>query len=174
MSAEWKDLGLGPSLFCLIAAHRYASMCQQRSSICIDVPATVIDLHRCAGYGNQFISMCRQWLSIYIDVPATAIDLHRCAGYRNRFAFSFFSKKKENRRSHQFLNWWQQVSTGHLHLNGFDSVSLTHKKRETLLRVSLFLVPATGIEPVRILLRGILSPLCLPIPPCRHRFVIVA
>ena len=31
-----------------------------------------------------------------------------------------------------------------------------------------FLVPATGIEPVRILLRGILSPLCLPIPPCRR------
>ena len=30
------------------------------------------------------------------------------------------------------------------------------------------LVPATGIEPVRILLRGILSPLCLPIPPCRQ------
>ena len=32
------------------------------------------------------------------------------------------------------------------------------------------LVPATGIEPVRILLRGILSPLCLPIPPCRRMF----
>ena len=30
------------------------------------------------------------------------------------------------------------------------------------------MVPATGIEPVRILLRGILSPLCLPIPPCRR------
>ena len=36
------------------------------------------------------------------------------------------------------------------------------------------LVPATGIEPVRFLRRGILSPLCLPIPPCRHCFVIVA
>ncbi len=30
------------------------------------------------------------------------------------------------------------------------------------------LVPLTGIEPVRILLRGILSPLCLPIPPQRR------
>ena len=30
-----------------------------------------------------------------------------------------------------------------------------------------FLVPLTGIEPVRILLRGILSPLCLPVPPQR-------
>ena len=30
------------------------------------------------------------------------------------------------------------------------------------------LVPLTGLEPVRILLRGILSPLCLPIPPQRH------
>ena len=141
-------------------------------------------MHQCAGNGYRFTSMCQQRSSICIDAPATAIDLHRCSdnghrftsilGNRNRFAFSFFLKKKENRRSHQFLNWWQQVSTGHLHLNRFDSVSLTHKKRETLLRVSLFLVPATGIEPVRILLRGILSPLCLPIPPCRHRFVIVA
>ena len=31
-----------------------------------------------------------------------------------------------------------------------------------------FLVPLTGLEPVRILLRGILSPLCLPIPPQRR------
>ena len=30
------------------------------------------------------------------------------------------------------------------------------------------MVPLTGVEPVRILLRGILSPLCLPIPPQRQ------
>ena len=37
----------------------------------------------------------------------------------------------------------------------------------------LSLVPLTGLEPVRILLRGILSPLCLPIPPQRHaRYII--
>ena len=30
------------------------------------------------------------------------------------------------------------------------------------------LVPATGLEPVRGLFRGILSPLCLPIPPRRQ------
>ena len=30
------------------------------------------------------------------------------------------------------------------------------------------LVPVTGLEPVRMLLRGILSPLCLPIPPHRQ------
>ena len=42
------------------------------------------------------------------------------------------------------------------------------------------LVPLTGIEPVRFLGRGILSPLCLPVPPQRrlndiiaHYFVIV-
>ena len=46
-------------------------------------------------------------------------------------------------------------------------------KRSRPIRVGIFLVPATGIEPVRFLRRGILSPLCLPIPPCRHRFVIV-
>ena len=27
----------------------------------------------------------------------------------------------ENQRNHQFLNWWQQMSTGHLHLDGFES-----------------------------------------------------
>mgnify|MGYP000199396001 CR=1 FL=1 len=30
------------------------------------------------------------------------------------------------------------------------------------------MVPLTGVEPVRFLGRGILSPLCLPIPPQRH------
>ena len=34
--------------------------------------------------------------------------------------------------------------------------------------IGAFVVPVTGIEPVRILLRGILSPLCLPIPPQRR------
>ena len=32
----------------------------------------------------------------------------------------------------------------------------------------LLLVPKTGLEPVRMLLRGILSPLRLPIPPLRR------
>ena len=31
------------------------------------------------------------------------------------------------------------------------------------------LVPLTGLEPVRYCYRGILSPLCLPIPPQRHK-----
>ena len=38
------------------------------------------------------------------------------------------------------------------------------------------MVPLIGLEPIRILLRGILSPLCLPIPPqrrflCGGRFI---
>ena len=44
------------------------------------------------------------------------------------------------------------------------------KKRGMHIHTSLFLVPLTGLEPVRILLRGILSPLCLPIPPQRRCF----
>ena len=35
-----------------------------------------------------------------------------------------------------------------------------------------WVVPLTGIEPVRILLRGILSPLCLPVPPQRHGVIL--
>ena len=34
------------------------------------------------------------------------------------------------------------------------------------------LVPLTGLEPVRYRYRGILSPLCLPIPPQRHNTII--
>ena len=36
-------------------------------------------------------------------------------------------------------------------------------------RVSHILVPLTGLEPVRVLPQGILSPWCLPIPPQRHK-----
>ena len=31
--------------------------------------------------------------------------------------------------SHQFLNWWQQLSPGQLHLDGFESQSKANKKR---------------------------------------------
>ena len=31
--------------------------------------------------------------------------------------------------SHQFLNWWQQLSPGQLHLDGFESQSMANKKR---------------------------------------------
>ena len=41
------------------------------------------------------------------------------------------------------------------------------KTKETVRKLSL-MVPVTGLEPVRMLLRGILSPLCLPIPPHRR------
>ena len=40
--------------------------------------------------------------------------------------------------------------------------------------VAGFMVPVTGLEPVRILLRGILSPLCLPISPYRHSVPMVS
>ena len=46
----------------------------------------------------------------------------------------------------------------------FSQIQAKKKSSEKL----LFLVPATGLEPVRGLFRGILSPLCLPIPPRRH------
>ena len=34
------------------------------------------------------------------------------------FIFSY----RENKGSHQFLNWWQRHATGMPHLNGFESV----------------------------------------------------
>ena len=45
-----------------------------------------------------------------------------------------------------------------------DRVDLAEKARRSV----LFLVPVTGLEPVRVLPQGILSPWCLPIPPQRH------
>ena len=52
----------------------------------------------------------------------------------------------------------------------FRFLNFLWKKEKRDAYTSLFLVPLTGLEPVRILLRGILSPLCLPIPPQRRCF----
>ena len=43
--------------------------------------------------------------------------------------------------------------------------SKRHKNMGYPVRVSHILVPLTGLEPVRVLPQGILSPWCLPIPP---------
>ena len=78
-------------------------------------PATGIAFRRI----RQRSSICR--------FPATGIDLH-----------FLFLLEKENNCSHQFLNWWQQVSTGHLHLDGFDSLVAGDKKRERQKPLSFF------------------------------------
>ena len=44
---------------------------------------------------------------------------------------------------------------------------INNKTNPTPCGVGFVLVPVTGLEPVRFLRRGILSPLCLPIPPYR-------
>ena len=46
-------------------------------------------------------------------------------------------------------------------------------KKDTPGGVSHVLVPVTGLEPVRVLPQGILSPWCLPIPPHRQVRIIV-
>ena len=43
-------------------------------------------------------------------VPVAGLDLR------------FYPGMGENRGSHQGLHWWQQVSAGHLHLDGFEPV----------------------------------------------------
>ncbi len=44
----------------------------------------------------------------------------------------FSGYAKENKCSHQFLNWWQQLSTGQLHVDGFESHHPnTHTKTKT-------------------------------------------
>ena len=54
----------------------------------------------------------------------------RVGGWWIRFAFILPSAGRMNIGSHQFLNWWQQVSTGHLHLEGFESHH-PHSKTKT-------------------------------------------
>ena len=66
----------------------------------------------------------------------------------------------ENRCSHQFLNWWRQHATGMLHLD-YSSPGGTKISRYPD-GVSAYLVPLTGLEPVRSCDQGILSPWCLP------------
>ena len=51
-------------------------------------------------------------------------------GWWIRFAFLIPSAGMRNICSHQCLHWWQQVSTGHLHLDGFESHH-PHSKTKT-------------------------------------------
>lgn len=52
---------------------------------------------------------------------------------------------------------------------GFEQKNKSRNNAGTSFRDDI-LVPLTGLEPVRMLLRGILSPLCLPISPQRRIF----
>ena len=61
--------------------------------------------------------------SIFPKDLCSAFSASQKTGNRTRFAFFFPSAGKKNYCSNQFLNWLQQVSTGHLHLDGFESVA---------------------------------------------------
>ena len=75
-------------------------------------------------------------VKVHIKIPTLADTFvsnkgrYYGAGDRTRFAFLPLRGTGKNYCSHQFLNWWQQVSTGHLHLDGFESRS-RRKKADT-------------------------------------------
>ena len=52
-------------------------------------------------------------------------------GWWVRFAFIIHSTRMINICSHQFSNWWQQLSAGQLHLDGFESHH-PHRKQKHL------------------------------------------
>ena len=84
----------------------------------------------------------------------TGIDLHFCLGAKIKVATSVCTGG--SRCPPDICIW-------------MGSIPLPIKnKKEKAKAFSFLLVPVTGIEPVRILLRGILSPLCLPVPPHRR------
>ena len=65
---------------------------------------------------------------------------------QNRFALFFLSTRKNNICSSQFANWEQQVSTGHLHLYGFDSRLRSKINAQTPYGVCIRNFFATGID----------------------------
>ena len=54
-------------------------------------------------------------------------------------------KTGKNQGSHQFLNWWQQMPTGHLHLDGFKS-QFCQQKNHAIWR-GFLLAEDEGFEP---------------------------
>ena len=73
----------------------------------------------------------------------------------------FFPSGKEHIGRHQFLNWCQQMSTGHLHVNGFDSLLNFQKKMDTV-KVSIFLEQDTGVEPAFTAWEAVVLPIYEP------------
>ena len=64
----------------------------------------------------------------------------------NRFASFLLSTRRKDICSLQFLNWWQQMSAGHLQLNWFDSaatIKISHPSGW-----DIFMVEPRGIEPL--------------------------
>jgi len=47
---------------------------------------------------------------------------------------------------HQFLNWWPQMPTGHLQLNGFESGTDANKKEEALANVTKLMTLPCGAK----------------------------
>ena len=54
-------------------------------------------------------------------------------------------ERKENGGSHQCLHWQQQMSTGHLHENGFKSLCNITKKTQIPVWESVFFGGVRGI-----------------------------
>ena len=74
---------------------------------------------------------------VFFLVETTGLDLH------------FRPGMGEKKCSHQFLNWWQAVSTGHCHLNCSRPVSYFHQAKSPIRMDGAFcLVETTGLEPV--------------------------
>ena len=89
-----------------------------RAAVLLRCPTNVLGFQKPSSLVDRGHSL-RSLLPPLAALPSPPrIDLHFCPLGRNDC-------------SHQCLHWWQQVSTGHLHLDGFDSVQ-DQKKRDAL------------------------------------------
>ena len=64
--------------------------------------------------------------------------------------------------------WWHHFESAYLRTSRNKQIIRTRLQLRRSGSDYFGLVPLTGVEPVRFLRRGILSPLCLPIPPQRR------
>ena len=147
------------------------------------VPATGLDLHflspweRCNRLPLMQICTCRQTRRILpagnrtrfafsfplgkMQSPSPHANLHLSANPEDTPCRQpdsiciFFPFRERKLWSCRHRAGGKQMPTGHLHLMGSSPVSLTSKKHPV--RGAFLLVPATGLEPVRFLRRGILS-----------------
>ena len=79
----------------------------------------------------------------YGNLPVMGLFCMRIVGLDCRFRFA------ETYSSHQCLHWWQQMSTGHLHLGEFES-GTTPIQKGRLLPPPFVLMRIVGLEPTRV------------------------